>query len=61
VHDFHLSGHSVGFMTTMQIGWFMLFWFSSAIVFYSLGSDNGYKEGRRTVREFYDKREKVRL
>jgi len=48
-------------MTTMQIGWFMLFWFSSAIVFYSLGSDNGYKEGRRTVREFYDKREKVRL
>jgi hypothetical protein len=61
VHDFNLSRFSVAIMTTIQIGWFMLFWFGSAIVFYSLGCDSGYKEGRRAVREFYDKREKVRL
>jgi hypothetical protein len=45
----------------MQIGWIMLFWFGSAILFYSMGVDSGYKEGRRAMREFYDKREKVRL
>lgn len=61
VHHFHLSGFSVGIMSLVQIGFIMLFWFFSAMVFYSLGCDSGYKEGRRAVREYYDKREKVRL
>jgi hypothetical protein len=48
-------------MTLTQIGFIMLFWLFNAMVFYSLGCDSGYKEGRRAVREYYDKREKVRL
>lgn len=61
VHDYYISRHCVGIMTMTQIGFIMLFWFFSAMLFYSLGCDSGYREGRRAVREYYDKREKVRL
>lgn len=48
-------------MTLFEIGLNMMVWFFSAIIFYSLGCDSGYKQGRRAVREYYEKREKVRL
>lgn len=47
-------------MTLLEIGFLMLGWFASAIMFYSMGVDAGYKEGRRAVRKFYDQRDKVR-
>jgi len=47
-------------MTLLEIGFLMLGWFVSVIMFYSMGVDAGYKEGRRTVRKFYDQRDKVR-
>ena len=47
-------------MTLLEIGFLMLGWFVSGIMFYSMGVDAGYKEGRRAVRKFYDQRDKVR-
>jgi hypothetical protein len=47
-------------MTLFEIGLIMLGWFFSIILFYSMGVNFGYVEGRRAVREYYDKREKVR-
>jgi hypothetical protein len=47
-------------MTIYEIGFLMIGWFISAVWFYSMGVDAGYKEGRRAVRKFYDQRDKVR-
>jgi len=47
-------------MTIYEIGFLMIGWFISAVMFYSMGVDAGYKEGRRAMRKFYDQRDKVR-
>jgi hypothetical protein len=47
-------------MELYEIGIVMVLWFFSVIIFYSMGVNSGYIEGRRAVREYYDKREKVR-
>jgi hypothetical protein len=48
-------------MTIYEIGFLMIGWLFSAIIFYSLGVDSGYKEGRRALRKFYEQRDKVRV
>jgi hypothetical protein len=48
-------------MTLFEIGFIMLGWVTTIIIFYSMGVDSGYKEGRRAVRKFYDQRDKVRV
>jgi hypothetical protein len=48
-------------MELYEIGILMVGWFFSVMIFYSLGVNSGYIEGRRAVREYYDKREKVRV
>jgi len=47
-------------MQLYEIGILMVLWFFSVIIFYSMGVNSGYVEGRRAVREYYEKREKVR-
>jgi hypothetical protein len=47
-------------MELYEIGIVMVLWFFSIIIFYSMGVNSGYIEGRTAVREYYDKREKVR-
>jgi hypothetical protein len=47
-------------MNIYQIGMLMVGWLGTAVIFYSLGVDAGYKEGRRAMRKFYDQRDKVR-
>jgi hypothetical protein len=47
-------------MELYEIGIVMVLWLFSVIIFYSMGVNSGYIEGRRAVREYYDKREKVR-
>jgi hypothetical protein len=47
-------------MTIYQIAFLMVGWGISAVIFYSLGVDSGYKEGRRAVRKLYEQRDKVR-
>jgi hypothetical protein len=49
-----------GIMTIYEIGFLMVGWFFSCILFYSMGVNSGYVEGRRAVREYYEKRDKVR-
>jgi hypothetical protein len=39
----------------------MLGWLTSIVIFYSMGVDSGYKEGRRALRKFYEQSDKVRL
>lgn len=60
VHDFNLSKSGVVVMTIYQIAFLMVGWGISAVIFYSLGVDSGYKEGRRAVRKLYEQRDKVR-
>ena len=38
----------------------MLGFLATAIIFYSMGVDAGYREGRRTMRKFYEQSTKVR-
>lgn len=47
-------------MELYEIGILMVLWLFSVIIFYSMGVNSGYIEGRKAVREYYDKREKVR-
>ena len=47
-------------MTIYEIGFIMLGWLGTAVLFYSMGVDTGYKEGRRAMRKFYEQRDKVR-
>ena len=47
-------------MSIYEIGFLMIGWTMTAVIFYSLGVDSGYKEGRRAVRKFYEQRDKVR-
>jgi hypothetical protein len=47
-------------MTIYEIGFIMLGWLGTAVLFYSMGVDAGYREGRRAMRKFYDQRDKVR-
>jgi hypothetical protein len=49
-----------GIMTIYEIALLMVGWLASVVLFYSLGVDAGYKEGRRAMRKFYDQRDKVR-
>ena len=61
VHYFYLPGSSVGIMTIYDIAIVLIVQLFTAIWFYSMGVNAGYRQGRRAVREYYDKREKVRL
>jgi hypothetical protein len=47
-------------MTIYEIGFIMLGFLATAIIFYSMGVDAGYREGRRTMRKFYEQSTKVR-
>lgn len=47
-------------MELHEIGILMVFWMLSNVLFYSMGIKTGYLDGRKAVREYYDKREKVR-
>jgi uncharacterized membrane protein len=47
-------------MTLLEIGFVTLGWATTIIIFYSMGVDSGYKEGRRAVQKFYEQRDKVR-
>jgi len=47
-------------MSIYEIGLLMVGWLSTVVLFYSMGVDAGYKEGRRAMRKFYDQRDKVR-
>jgi hypothetical protein len=47
-------------MTIYNIAIVLAIQLGTAIWFYSLGVKSGYLEGRRAVREYYEKREKVR-
>jgi len=57
---FDLPRMGGGIMTIYEIGFLMVGWFFSCILFYSMGVNSGYVEGRRAVREYYEKRDKVR-
>ena len=48
-------------MQAHEIGILLVFIMLSNCLFYSMGIKAGYIEGRRAVREYYDKREKVRV
>jgi hypothetical protein len=48
-------------MSMVEIGLLMVGWTMSIVIFYSLGVDSGYKEGRRALRKFYEQSDKVRL
>lgn len=48
-------------MTIYEIGFIMLGWLATAVIFYSMGVDAGYREGRRAMRKFYEQRDKVRV
>lgn len=48
-------------MSIYDIGFLMIGWAITIVIFYSMGVDSGYKEGRRAVRKFYEQSDKVRL
>ena len=48
-------------MNIYEIGLLMVGWFATVVLFYSMGVDAGYREGRRAVRKFYEQRDKVRV
>jgi mannose/fructose/N-acetylgalactosamine-specific phosphotransferase system component IID len=50
-----------GIMTIYEIVLLMVGWLATVVVFYSMGVDAGYKEGRRAMRKFYDQQDKVRV
>jgi hypothetical protein len=43
-----------------EIGIMLVLLMLSNVVFYSMGIKTGYIDGRKAVREYYEKREKVR-
>lgn len=47
-------------MNIYEIGLLMVGWLATVVLFYSMGVDAGYREGRRAMRKFYDQRDKVR-
>jgi hypothetical protein len=47
-------------MSEIQIGFAMLFWLFTVMVFYTMGVNTGYVQGRKAVRAYYEQREKVR-
>ena len=47
-------------MQAHEIGILLVFIMLSNCLFYSMGIKTGYRDGRRAVREYYEKREKVR-
>jgi hypothetical protein len=47
-------------MTLLEIGLLLLGWFASIMVFYTMGVNSGYVEGRRALRKHYEQRDKVR-
>ena len=47
-------------MNIYEIGLLMVGWLATVVLFYSMGVDTGYREGRRAVRKFYEQRDKVR-
>ena len=49
-----------GIMSLLNIGFLMLGWFASIMVFYTMGVNSGYVEGRRALRKHYEQRDKVR-
>jgi hypothetical protein len=48
-------------MNIYEIGMLMVGWLGTAVLFYSMGVDAGYREGRRAMRKFYEQRDKVRV
>ena len=51
------EGHE---MELHEIGIMLVFIMLSNCLFYSMGIKTGYIDGRKAVREYYEKREKVR-
>lgn len=47
-------------MNIYEIGMLLTLWAVTIVIFYSMGVDAGYKEGRRAMRKFYEQRDKVR-
>jgi hypothetical protein len=47
-------------MELHEIGMMIVLMMLSNILFYSMGIKTGYIDGRKAVREYYEKREKVR-
>ena len=47
-------------MELYEIGIMLVFIMLSNVLFYSMGIKAGYIDGRKAVREYYEKREKVR-
>ena len=47
-------------MELHEIGMMIVLMMLSNILFYSIGIKTGYIDGRKAVREYYEKREKVR-
>ena len=47
-------------MELYEIGIMLVFLMLSNCLFYSMGIKTGYLDGRKAVREYYEKREKVR-
>ena len=45
--------YNIAIVLVIQLG--------TAVLFYSMGVDAGYREGRRAMRKFYDQRDKVRV
>lgn len=48
-------------MNIYEIGIMLTLWALTIVLFYSMGVDAGYREGRRAMRKFYDQRDKVRV
>jgi len=47
-------------MELYKIGIILVLMMLSNLVFYSMGIKTGYLDGRKAVREYYEKRDKVR-
>jgi len=47
-------------MELYKIGIILVLMMLSNVVFYSMGIKTGYLDGRKAVREYYEKRDKVR-
>ena len=47
-------------MELYEIGIMLVLIMLSNVLFYSMGIKTGYLDGRKAVREYYEKREKVR-
>jgi len=47
-------------MELHEIGIVLVLLMLSNVVFYSMGVKTGYLDGRKAVREYYEKRDKVR-